>query len=157
MTSTPFVGGNLHSFKIPSQLMGNSVLSNGKWFCEISLFFQSYGMGPGINVSESNLSPKWHMVSLTGSVIWLLVTGLLRKLNCDRPCFLAIWNLTVNLLIYFPHKTFICSLWTMDFIAFRLACLGTNKLTMIFSRAFPPAKVLLFSENWIYHETTQPL
>lgn len=106
--------------------------------------------------SESNLSLKWHMVALTGSVIWLSVTGLFRKLSCDFPCFLAIWNLTVNLLIYFLYTTFIWSLWTVDFISFRLASLKINKLTVVFSRAFPPAAILLFSESWTYHETIQP-
>lgn len=120
-------GGNLCNFKIPSKLKGN--------FCTVKwqMVLQDFTLlpvcrdGPGkeCRVSVSNLFPKWHMVFLTGSVIWLLVTGFfLRKLNFDFPCLLAIWNLTVNLLIYFPYKTFIQSLWTMDFASIGPAPLG---------------------------------
>lgn len=108
-----------------------------------------------LHVRKQSVSKVTHVV-LTGSVIWLSVTGLLRNFSCDFPCFLAIWNLTVNLLIYFPYTTFICFLWTMDFISFRLASLEINKLTVVFSRAFPPAPVLLFLESWTYHETIRP-
>lgn len=68
--------------------------------------------------SEDDLFPKW-LGSLTNPVTWPSQTGLLRKLNCDFPCFLTIWNLTVDLLIYFPYGTFVWALWTVDFIFFQ--------------------------------------
>lgn len=153
-----FIGGNPHSLKIPLKLKGNFCTVKWQlvlWDFTLLLVLRD-GPGNECCMSESNLSLKWHTVALTGSVIWLSVTGLLRKLSCDFPCFLAIWNLTVNLLTYFPYTTFIWSLWAVDCISFRLASLEINKLTEVFSRAFPPAAVLLFSESWAYHETIQP-
>lgn len=112
--------------KYPQNWRETFVQSNDKRFLQDFTLLSIYGDRPRNEscLSDSSLFPKWHMVSLTESVIWLSVTGLLRKLNCDFPCFHAIRNLTVNLLIYFPYKTFICSLWTVDFISFRLASLG---------------------------------
>lgn len=124
-----FIDGNLPSFKIPSKLKGNFCTVKWQMVLRDFTLLPVFRDGPRKEgcVSDSNLFPKRHVAFLTGSVIGLLVTGFLRKLNCDFQFFLASWNLTVNLLIYFPYKTFIWSLWTMDFISTRPVPLGDQQ------------------------------